>query len=122
MGFFSCWFAARSRRPSVSVSAEIAEPLREVAIRVGEVTTRSVISLAPGDSMLKAVCLMIRCGVYGFPVPDRGKLVGIITQGNFLSRAEIGTVQPCSPLSALGSRWLITGLWVKMPRSRPPRR
>jgi len=42
MGFFS-WFVAPSTRPGVSVSAEIAEPLREVAMRVGEVTTRSVI-------------------------------------------------------------------------------
>ena len=44
--------------------------------------------------------MMIQCGVNGFPVPDRGTLVGIITQGDFLSRAEIGTEQPSSPLSS----------------------
>lgn len=97
MGFSSRWFAAPSGRPGVSASAGIAEPFWEVAMRVGDVMTRSVISLAPGDSMLKAARLMIQYGVSGFPVLDRGKLVGIITQGDFLRREEIGTEQRCGP-------------------------
>jgi CBS domain-containing protein len=39
----------------------------------------------------KAAELMLRYGVNGFPVLDQGKLVGMITQGDFLRRAETGT-------------------------------
>ncbi|MGH7093223.1 MAG: CBS domain-containing protein [Stellaceae bacterium] len=60
-------------------------------MKVSDVMTRGVISLAPGDSMLKAARLMMQYGVSGFPVLSQGKLVGIITQGDFLRRAEIAT-------------------------------
>lgn len=60
-------------------------------MKVSDVMTPSVISLAPGDSMLKAARLMVQYGVSGFPVLTQGKLVGIITQGDFLRRAEIAT-------------------------------
>ncbi len=62
-------------------------------MKVADVMVRGVISLAPGDSMRKAASLMLRFGVSGFPVLDHGKLVGIITQGDFLRRIEIGTEQ-----------------------------
>ncbi|HWB49515.1 MAG TPA: CBS domain-containing protein [Stellaceae bacterium] len=60
-------------------------------MKVSDVMTRGVISLAPGDTVLKAAHLMTQYGVSGFPVLDCGKLVGIITQGDFLHRAELGT-------------------------------
>jgi CBS domain-containing protein len=47
--------------------------------------TRGVLSLTPEDSVRKAVELMPRYDVNGFPVLDRGKLVGMITQGDFFA-------------------------------------
>jgi CBS domain-containing protein len=41
--------------------------------------------------MQKAAKLMLQYEVSGFPVVDRSKLVGIITEGDFLRRVEIGT-------------------------------
>jgi CBS domain-containing protein len=66
-------------------------------MKVSDVMTCGVISLSPNDTMLKAARLMMQYGVSGFPVVAHGKLVGIITQGDFLRRAEIGTAQPCMP-------------------------
>jgi CBS domain-containing protein len=60
-------------------------------MKVADVMTRGVISLAPDDSVRKAADLMLRYDVSGFPVLDRGRLVGIITEGDFLRRAETGT-------------------------------
>ena len=60
-------------------------------MNVADVMTRGVISLAPDDSVQKAAKLMMQYEVSGFPVMDRGKLVGIITEGDFLRRAETGT-------------------------------
>lgn len=57
-------------------------------MKVGDVMTRSVISLAPSDAVLKAARLMMQYGVSGLPVLDRGALVGVITQGDFLRRPE----------------------------------
>ena len=59
-------------------------------MKVAEVMTRGVISIAPTDSMRKAAQLMLQYDVSGFPVMDRGRLAGIITEGDFLRRAEIG--------------------------------
>jgi CBS domain-containing protein len=66
-------------------------------MKVSDVMTRGVISLTPEDSVLKAARLMMRYGVSGFPVLDRGRLVGIITQGDFLRRVEIFTHRPHVP-------------------------
>jgi len=60
-------------------------------MKVADVMTRGVISLAPGDSVRRAAELMLRYDMSGFPVLDHGKLVGMITQGDFLRRAEMGT-------------------------------
>ena len=60
-------------------------------MNVADVMTRGVISLAPDDSVQKAAKLMMQYEVSGFPVLDRGKLVGIVTEGDFLRRVEIGT-------------------------------
>src|SRR4029077_11235625 len=55
------------------------------------VMTRGVISLASDDSMRKAAQLMLQYEMSGFPVMDRSKLVGIISEGDFLRRTETGT-------------------------------
>jgi CBS domain-containing protein len=61
------------------------------AMKVADVMTRGVISIAPTDSMSKAAHLMLQYEMSGFPVMDRGRLVGILTEGDLLRRAEIGT-------------------------------
>jgi CBS domain-containing protein len=58
-------------------------------MKVADVMTRGVISIALTDSMNKAARLMLRYEMSGFPVMDRGRLVGILTEGDLLRRAEI---------------------------------
>jgi CBS domain-containing protein len=54
--------------------------------------TRHVISVAPDASVVEALRLMLGNKISGLPVVDQnGKLFGIITEGDFLRRAEIGT-------------------------------
>jgi CBS domain-containing protein len=60
-------------------------------MKVADLMTRGVLSVRSNDSVRKAAELMLRYGVNGFPVLDQGKLVGMITQGDFLRRIETGT-------------------------------
>jgi CBS domain-containing protein len=61
-------------------------------MEVKDVMTPKVITIAAGDSVLKAARLMLQNHISGLPVVDRnGKLVGIVTEGDFLRRSEIGT-------------------------------
>ena len=61
-------------------------------MRVRDVMTRNVISVAPNQSVLDAAQTMPRNRISGLPVIDAdGKLVGIVTEGDFLRRGEIGT-------------------------------
>jgi len=57
-----------------------------------DVMTPSVLSTAPDASISDAARLMLQNRISGLPVIDgSGKLVGIITEGDFLRRSEIGT-------------------------------
>ncbi len=60
-------------------------------MQVRDVMTRNVISVAPDDTILKAARLMLQNGISGLPVVAAGDLVGIVTEGDFLRRSEIGT-------------------------------
>jgi CBS domain-containing protein len=61
-------------------------------MKAGDVMTRNVISIAPDASVLKALRLMLQHKISGLPVVDRsGSVVGIVTEGDFLRRAETGT-------------------------------
>lgn len=61
-------------------------------MQVKEVMTPRVISLQEEDSVLKAVHLMLQNRISGLPVVNKdGDLVGIVTEGDFLRRSEIGT-------------------------------
>jgi CBS domain-containing protein len=54
--------------------------------------TRSVISVAVGQTVLEAVRTMLQNRISGLPVVDaQGNLVGMVTEGDFLRRGEIGT-------------------------------
>ena len=61
-------------------------------MRAHQIMTRSVISVTPDASILEAANVMLRWHVSGLPVVDAaGKLVGIVSEGDFLRRGEIGT-------------------------------
>ena len=67
-------------------------------MRVSEVMTRRVISVSPETSIRQALELMLKARISGLPViDDRGTLVGVISEGDFLHRAEIGTDRKYSP-------------------------
>lgn len=61
-------------------------------MQVRDVMTRNVISVGSNQSVLQAVQLMLENRISGLPVVDAdGKLIGIVTEGDFLRRGEIGT-------------------------------
>jgi CBS domain-containing protein len=54
--------------------------------------TSPVVSVEPDDAILRAVRIMLQRRVSGLPVIDKeGHLSGIVTEGDFLRRAETGT-------------------------------
>ena len=63
-------------------------------MQVRDVMTRNVISVKADDSILTAARLMLQNRVSGLPVIDAGgALVGVVTEGDFLRRGELGTAR-----------------------------
>lgn len=61
-------------------------------MQVRDVMTRSVISVKAEESILQAAQLMLQNRISGLPVVDaNGALVGVVTEGDFLRRGELGT-------------------------------
>lgn len=61
-------------------------------MKAKDVMTSPVLSIDPDSSVLQAVQVMLQRHISGLPVLDReGRLVGMITEGDFLRRAETGT-------------------------------
>ncbi|MFG1424378.1 CBS domain-containing protein [Roseixanthobacter liquoris] len=61
-------------------------------MRVGNVMTTPVISVEPGTSIADAARLMLAQHISGLPVVAKdGTLAGMVTEGDFLRRAELGT-------------------------------
>ena len=60
-------------------------------MRVNEGMTRGVISVGADTPLRKAALMMLQYGLTGLPVLDRGKLVGMITEGDLLRRVETST-------------------------------
>ena len=57
-----------------------------------EVMTRDVTTIRPDKTVADAARTMLRFGISGLPVVDAaGRLVGIVTEGDFLRRTETGT-------------------------------
>lgn len=69
-------------------------------MKVADVMTRAVISVTPETPIAEAARQMLDNRVSGLPVVDAaGTVVGIVTEGDLLRRAETGTVRT-------RSRWL----------------
>lgn len=61
-------------------------------MQVKDVMTRDVISVGANEPVVEAARLMLQNRVSGLPVVDaEGQLVGIVTEGDFLRRGELGT-------------------------------
>ena len=61
-------------------------------MKVKEVMTSPVISVPSDSSILQAIQIMLQRHISGLPVVDKdAHLVGIVTEGDFLRRAETGT-------------------------------
>jgi CBS domain-containing protein len=69
-------------------------------MRAHQIMSRNVISVKPGTSITDAANIMLHQHISGLPVvSETGKLVGIISEGDFIRRTEIGTERK-------GGRWL----------------
>ncbi len=61
-------------------------------MKAAEVMTPKVVTIRPDTPLVEAARLMLQSGISGLPVvDDAGHLVGIVTEGDFLRRAETGT-------------------------------
>lgn len=64
-------------------------------MKASDVMTEKLISIPPTASVAEAANLMLNAGISGLPVIDASDaLVGIVTEGDFLRRAELGTQKP----------------------------
>jgi CBS domain-containing protein len=67
-------------------------------MRAHQIMTRHVITVGADTSVADAILTMLQHRVSGLPVVDsQGKLIGIISQGDFVRRAEIGTERKRGP-------------------------
>jgi CBS domain-containing protein len=61
-------------------------------MRAHQIMTRPVITVSPETPIVEAANVMLQKHVSGLPVLDAsGKLVGIVSEGDFIRRSEIGT-------------------------------
>ena len=61
-------------------------------MKAKDVMTVGVVTVAEGASVIEAVRLMLQRKISGLPVVDAaGALVGMVTEGDFLRRSELGT-------------------------------
>src|SRR5574341_708879 len=69
-------------------------------MKARDVMTEPALSVAPEAPLREVAALMLERRISGVPVVDRaGRVVGVVSEGDFLRRPEIDTDSP-------GSRWL----------------
>lgn len=69
-------------------------------MKAAHIMTHNVVSVQPDTTVVEAAQLMLQHGISGLPVVDRNNhVVGIVTEGDLLRRAETGTQRE-------RSRWL----------------
>jgi CBS domain-containing protein len=69
-------------------------------MRAHQIMTKPVVTVSPDTTIVEAANIMLDRHISGLPVVDAaGKLVGIVSQGDFIHRGEIGTERR-------RSRWL----------------
>ena len=71
-------------------------------MRAHQIMTKPVFTVLPDATILEAANLMLRRHISGLPVVDTaGRLVGIVSEGDFIRRSEIGTQRKRSRLLKL---------------------
>ena len=61
-------------------------------MKVKDVMTRNVVSVKTNEPIVRAARLMLQNNISGLPVVNgEGDLVGMVTEGDFLRRSELGT-------------------------------
>jgi CBS domain-containing protein len=61
-------------------------------MRAHQIMTRQVVTVRPEATIVEAAGTMLQKHISGLPVVDAaGKLVGIVSEGDFIRRSEIGT-------------------------------
>lgn len=61
-------------------------------MRTRDIMTQGVMSIRPGNTIGEAILVMLEHHISGLPViDDNGDLVGIVTEGDFMRRAELHT-------------------------------
>jgi CBS domain-containing protein len=61
-------------------------------VRASDIMTTSIITASPDMSVRHAAGTMVFAGISGMPVVDEaGRLLGMVTEGDLMHRAEIGT-------------------------------
>ena len=74
-------------------------------MRAHQIMTRPVISVTPDTKIADAANTMLQKHVSGLPVVDAtGKLVGIVSEGDFIRRSEIGTAAQARPVPEIHPR------------------
>ena len=64
-------------------------------MRAHQIMTRKVITVKADTSIRDAANLMLQNHISGLPVVDGAdRLIGIVSEGDFLCRSEIGTQRP----------------------------
>src|SRR5579864_4001856 len=63
-------------------------------MNVADVMRRSIASIGPNAPLIDAARLLLETNQRALPVVDDGRLVGIISEGNFLHRVELGIDMP----------------------------
>lgn len=61
-------------------------------MKAKDIMTTEVVSVAPDDTIEHAMRLMLQKRISGLPVVEKsGQLAGMVTEGDFLRRSELGT-------------------------------
>jgi CBS domain-containing protein len=64
----------------------------EVTMRAHQIMTRPVITVTLDSTIVEAAKIMLEHHISGLPVVDAtGKLIGIVSEDDFIRRSEIGT-------------------------------
>jgi CBS domain-containing protein len=99
----SCIKPARFGRPLISIKSQSTDSnsmldvnlilnTPEAPMRAHQIMTRPVITVTPETTIVEAANTMLQRHISGLPVVDAaGKLIGIISEGDFIRRSEIGT-------------------------------
>jgi CBS domain-containing protein len=79
-------------RPEYLFDIDLIQKLAELPMRAHQIMTRPVITVTPEATIVEAANIMLQKHVSGLPVVDAaGKLVGVVSEGDFIRRSEIGT-------------------------------